>query len=187
MQGPEPDFKTLLIQVQEGNEDAALTLFEQYGPAVRTVVRRTLQRRLRRRYDSEDLTQDVWASFFANPPSPNKVERPEALFGLLARIARNKVLDVVRRETQTLRRNLAREKSLDGSAAWVLNQVPGVEPTPSTRAAFKEKWEKLSSRDRRILELLLDGTPRGKIAAELHVDLRVLREVIRNFFWGDRP
>ena len=63
----ESDFRTLLAGIRSGSEEAAWQLIEQYGPHIRRIVRRRLDRRLRSQFDSVDFVQAVWASFFREP------------------------------------------------------------------------------------------------------------------------
>lgn len=172
------DFTALLQDIRAGSEEAACELLETYGPSIITVVRRYLRQRLRALYDSRDFEQDVWASFFANPPDPEQVNGPEALIGFLIAMAKNKVADAGRRNLGFQKRNLNRQKSLDGSACRVVDAVAEQGPTPSATAAAKERWEALSSRDRCILELLCEGKRREQVAAELGISVKTLHRAL---------
>ena len=182
-------FRSLLEEIRAGSEDAACELMTKYGPAVRRVVRRYLRERerLRRSCDSADFEQEVWASFFAKPPDPNKLDRPEALVGFLVSMANHKLADEARRQFLCQKRDLNRQNSLDGSAVWVRDELAGPDPTPSTAAAARERWEQLPERDRRILELLCDGRSRAEVAVELDVSEKTVQRVVRRFVWGEAP
>lgn len=178
------NFATLMQQIHAGSEDAAFELLKTYGPSIITVVRRALRERLRALYDSRDFEQDVWASFFANPPDPRTVDRPEALMAFLITVARNKVLDAERQHLYSEKRGRKRQQSLDGSACWVVQAVAAQGPTPSAAAAARERWLGLPERDRRILELLSEGKRQDEVAAEVGLSVRTVQRVLYTF-WGE--
>lgn len=180
-------FRALLEEIRAGSGDAACELMTTYGPVIRRVVRRYLRQRerLRGQFDSADFEQEVWKSFFAQPPDPDRLDCPEALVGFLASMASHKLMDEGRRQFDCQKRDLNRQMSLDGSAVWVRDEIVGTDPTPSTVLGIQERWEQLGERDRRILELLCDGQSPAAVAAELDVSERTIYRVVRRFVWGD--
>ena len=104
------EFRILIRGVLAGDAEASERLCRDYEKPILRVVRLTLIRRLRSRFDSLDFVNDVWASFFANPPREGQFENPESLIAYLVRMARNK--------TGEKRRN-AREEKLHGTRAIV--------------------------------------------------------------------
>ena len=131
MTGQDSEFRLLMEGVVAGSDAAAAKLLERYGPAVLQAVRRRLNRHLRSKFDSLDFVQDVWASFFANPPSQHRLHRPEMLVAFLAQVARNKVINVTRQRLQGTKRNVNREHSLDNSTVGGPAAVPAKQATPS--------------------------------------------------------
>src|SRR5205085_6558387 len=91
----------LLAQLREGSEDAAWQLIELYGPHIHRVVRRTLDRRLRGKFDSVDFVQAVWASFFREPAQILEFQSPKQIVRYLATAAEFKVTDEMRRRLST--------------------------------------------------------------------------------------
>jgi RNA polymerase sigma-70 factor (ECF subfamily) len=176
------EFTALMERVRAGSQEAAQLLVDQYGHHILRVVRRTLHKKLRSKFDSLDFQQDVWASFFADQPQKT-FDRPEALAAFLAKLARNKVLMAYRKRCRFQRHNVNREHSLDGSAAYQAGNVAAREPTPSQRVMADEKWEQLLQghppRHQRILVLVRQGYTQQQIAQELDVDERTVRRVIR--------
>ena len=83
----EQDFRDLMRQVQAGSEEAARRLCDVYGSHILRVVRRRLPDHLRSKFDSIDFVQDVWASFFADPPQELGFDNPNALVAYLVRRA----------------------------------------------------------------------------------------------------
>jgi RNA polymerase sigma factor (sigma-70 family) len=180
---PEHAALTALMQgVRDGSQEAARQLVARYGNHILRVVRRTLHKKLRPKFDSADFQQDVWAAFFAEQPRKT-FDRPEALAAFLARVARNKVLMAVRQRCRLQKYNVEREHSLDGSAAVTAGAAPARQPTPSQLAVAQETWDQLLEgrppRQQRILILLRQGYTQEQIARELGVDERTVRRVVR--------
>ena len=71
------DFRPLMQRVAEGSEEAARELVERYGGYVRRAVRRTMDSRLRRMFDSLDFAQLAWASVFRQRDCLERFENPE--------------------------------------------------------------------------------------------------------------
>src|SRR5688572_561220 len=108
-----PPFEELLARAHSGDNEALGQLFELYSDPVRRVVRRMLRSRLRRRYDSADFVQSVWASFVQLPLSNYTFTTPDDLVAFLARIAYNKVAETTRQRLGTQKHDMRRETSLD--------------------------------------------------------------------------
>src|SRR5438552_17620213 len=89
-------FADLMRRIQEGSEEAARQLVQQYGPHIFLVVRRRLPEKLRPRFDSADFVQSVWASFFANRAELGRFQNAENLIAFLVVLAQNKVIDETR-------------------------------------------------------------------------------------------
>jgi RNA polymerase sigma factor (sigma-70 family) len=177
------EFASLMQRVREGSQDAARELAEVYGPHIFRVVRRRLNKKLRTKFDSSDFVQSVWASFFAVQPTVASFETPEALIGYLVAIARNKIVDEIRQRQVSVKRNINRERSLDGSAALQVEALEARQPTPSQIAVAKEQWEgwleKLPSHHQVVLHLLRQGNSQREIAAKLGLDTKTVRRVIQ--------
>jgi RNA polymerase sigma-70 factor (ECF subfamily) len=175
----EDDFHNLLDRARDGDQDAARILYTRYSSYVRAAVRRRLHPRLRRQYDSLDFVQDVWKSFLAAPGDRRQFDSPQALVGFLARVARNKVLEVVRLRFTTEKADITRELPLEAAGAG----VPGREPTPSQTAIAGERWESLVGKFpnsyRVILERLRAGYTYEEIAQQAGVSLSTINRIVR--------
>jgi RNA polymerase sigma-70 factor (ECF subfamily) len=176
------EFRQLMERVVAGSDEAASQLLARYGAAVLQAVRRRLNRQLRSKFDSLDFVQDVWASFFANPPRDGQLNRPELLVAFLTRVAKNKVVDATRQRMQGLKHNVNRERSLDRSTAGGPAQVPAQQETPSQAVSRDEEWLRLLDAQpvvyRRILIMLREGRKPADIAQELHIHPRTIRRLI---------
>jgi RNA polymerase sigma factor (sigma-70 family) len=181
-------FQLLMQRVRAGSPEAARELFDQYGHHVRRVVRRTLHKKLRSKFDSSDFVQSVWATFFAaRPPG---IATPEDLCAFLNRLARNKVVEVFRQRCQTDKYNVNRERSLEGSAAYQATRMAARQPTPSQVAVANEQWDQLRhdlpAHYRDILELTRQGNTQQEIAQKLNLHERTIRRVLRKLALGNR-
>jgi DNA-directed RNA polymerase specialized sigma24 family protein len=171
------DFKRLLEEAQAGREGAAQQLYDEYGPYILRAVRRRLQARLRRRFDSIDFTQDVWASFFGHVASEYELDSPAQLVGLLTTMARNKVADMGRRRGPA-QPETSLEQDLNRGAG-----IASTQATPSQIVMAEEEWRKLLAEQRpvhrRILLLLREGQADATIAENLGLSLKTVQRVAR--------
>jgi RNA polymerase sigma factor (sigma-70 family) len=178
---PEHKLMTLLDEVRGGSEAAAWTIIELYGSHVLRAVRRSMHYRLRNEFDSNDFVQLVWISFFRRPDELGHLHSPRQLVAWLVSIARNKVIDEVRRRLKSKRRDVTRNVYLDLDPA-IGRRLPAKDATPSAVAIAKERWEMLidqqPTRVQRMLELRLGGAKYCEIADELNVHERTVRKAI---------
>lgn len=171
-------FQLLLMQVRTGDESAARQLFEQYSQHVIRVVRRQLHPALRRRFDSADIAQSVWASFFGAARDEFKFQNPAELIGFLCNVARHKTIDQYRRQARTGKRQLRRERPLNDHQLGDPNQC-----TASKITMAEDRWERLL-RDqpptvRAILSLKRLGYTPEEIAERLSLHPRTVRRQLQ--------
>jgi RNA polymerase sigma-70 factor (ECF subfamily) len=176
------DFPALMERVLAGSPDAARALIDHYGPALLRAIRRNLHRRLRTQFDSLDFAQDVWASFFAELPRGRAFRGPDELAAFLATLARNKVVDTVRRRLCGQRHNLNREAPLGLALANGEAAPKAQQPSPSEVAMGHEEWERLLGSQplvyRRVLVLLRAGKTPAAAAEEVGISVRTVRRVV---------
>ncbi len=182
------DFASLVAQLKEGSQDAAWNLVELYGPYILRVVRRTLSREIRPKFDSQDFVQAVWVSFFAHRDRLLDVERPEQLIGLLAAMARHKIIDEVRRRLETQKHDVRRECSIDDSNVVLHDALASSDPTPSQIAMARERWNQLMTSQpdqyREIVNLRLAGETHQNIAEKLGISQKTVQRVLRRLLHG---
>ncbi len=168
MSDAQAEFTRLMQRVRAGDPQAAQEVFDRYSDAIRRVVRRYLHQRLRAQYDSIDILQTVWASFFQVPPESYTFETPEALIKFLSQMAHNKAVDVFRRRLMTGKRNLNRQVSLHEPTRELDKALPVRQPTPSQLAIAAEHWERIirgqPPRVRQVLEMLRQGHTQREVA-----------------------
>jgi RNA polymerase sigma factor (sigma-70 family) len=176
-------FEELVAQLKEGSQDAAWELVETYGPHILRVVRRTLTREMRPKFDSQDFVQAVWASFFTHRERFLDVQRPEQLVGLLAATARHKIVDELRRRLETQKHDVRRERSMDDSNVVVKQNLVSHDPRPSQIAVARERWHQLMHQQpeqcRRIVSLRLAGETHQAIARTMGISQKTVQRVLQ--------
>lgn len=164
----EAEFADLVRRIRAGEQDAAAELVRRYEPLIRREVRMHLEDgRLRRAFDSVDVSQSVLASFFLRATAGQyDLSNPQQLAQLLVTMARNKVASQVRRE-QRQRRDVRRLQPGDE----MLAAVPDGDPTPSEVVACEELLqslrEQLSADERQIVDLRREGASWAAVAEQL--------------------
>lgn len=177
---PQREFERLIHELAAGSEQAAWRIAEIYTPHILRVVRASLPGVVRRRMDSIDFAQIIWASILQRRSYLSAVKSPEHLIALLSTIARRKVTDAFRHNTYQVR-DVRRESKLDTSdleyqAARGGNEEHSIRDrnlTPSQVVGLREKWirvvNSLSQRDRIIVRLRIQGSKFSEIAETVGV------------------
>lgn len=177
------EFRELMDRIRGGSEEAAWELVERYGDRVQRAVRRSLNQRLRSKFDSLDFVQLVWSSFFRTKGQVNRFDRPEELAAFLITMARNKVGMEVRRRLSTEKYNINREISLEQRDARIPFGIPDREPAPVEIVIARERWDRIMEnqpgRYRRIVELRLQGNTHQEIADEIGVAACTVRRFLK--------
>lgn len=178
-------FAELMERIRSGSQDAAREMVEEYGEYVERAVRRMLNKKMRRQFDSSDFTQAVWSSLFSDPANFEKVHGPEDLVRYVFGTGRNKVVEEFRRLLQTGKYNVNRERSLDGSAEYEAIQLAGRDPSPSevasTNEALARTMGKLPLHYQEIFRLRQQGMTQAEIAARTGLHIRTVQRVIHRF------
>ena len=171
-----PAFEELIRRVRTWDQEAAAELVRRYEPAIRRAVRfRLSDARLGSLLDSMDICQSVLASFFIRAASGQyELETPGQLLRLLTAMARNKLNSQARKQ-YTQRRDGRRVTSggEDEGRFVAKGESPSVEV--AARDLLQEVHRRLSSDERRLLELRNQGHDWAAIAAELGTGAEALR------------
>jgi RNA polymerase sigma factor (sigma-70 family) len=177
------DFRGLLGRIKEGDDSAAWELVEHYGEDIRNAVRRTLNRRLRPKFDSLDFVQLVWSSFFRKNTHTGYFTTPEELVSYLVAMARNKVGMETRRRLISKKYNVNREISLEEKSQDYQGEIPSLSPTPMEFAIARERWDSLLSNSpnhyKQIVQLRLQGRTCQDIADNLQIDESTVRRFLK--------
>jgi RNA polymerase sigma factor (sigma-70 family) len=160
-------FRDLIRRVRAGDGQAAAELVRLYEPTIRRVARvRLADSRLQRLFDSQDVCQSVFGSFFVRAAlGEYELETPEQLLNLLVTISRKKVIDQARR-AKAARRDYRRVEP----AAAHEHQWAAGGPTPSQEVSGRELLQefrrRLTDEERQLADARAAGRDWNQIAAE---------------------
>jgi RNA polymerase sigma-70 factor (ECF subfamily) len=165
--------KDLFAQQCQGDARAAGELFGRYAVRLIALARSRLSAKLATRVDPEDIVQSAYRSFFTNARAGHyDVQSGQDLWQLLVTITLHKILDQAEHfaaQKRDVRReqNFGSEDSLLGLQAHLASR----EPSPVEAVALVEEVEqamrRLEPRQRRMLELRLQGFSIEEIAATM--------------------
>jgi RNA polymerase sigma factor (sigma-70 family) len=168
------EFAALLERVHQGDESALGRLVQGYEPEVRLIARLRLGPGLRCYLDSMDLVQSVHRSLLRGLRQHKfDISTPAKLLALAATVVRRKIA----RHWRHLRHEQAHR------AAHInpdeIEQALSREASPSETAALHDQLsyllDGLKEKDRRLIELRLEGYSTVEVAHQLGVDTDSLR------------
>jgi RNA polymerase sigma factor (sigma-70 family) len=172
----EQAFQDLIRRVRTGDKAAAAELVRDYEPAIRRVARiRLIDTRLQRYFDSLDIAQSVFASFFVRMAlGQYDLDKPEQLLKLLATMSRKKLVDRIRKEEASCRdyRRLA-------AFGPTVGQALASDPTPSQEVAGQELLEEFRKRLSADERYLADQRSLGRDWAQIAADQGGSPEALR--------
>jgi RNA polymerase sigma-70 factor (ECF subfamily) len=167
--GEDTSFEELMRRVRAGDGAAAEQLVRCYEPTIRRVVRvRLADARLQRLFDSMDICQSVFGSFFVHAALGDyDLGTPEQLLGLLVTMSRKKLVDQSRRAGAARRDYRRTREAADGrEKQWAAD-----DPSPSRQVAGQELLEefrrRLTDAERQIADRRSAGLNWQEVAAEL--------------------
>ena len=176
------DFERLLAGLRAGDPAAIDTVCRRYGGFLRVAVRRHLHPRLRPRFDSVDVVQDVWLSFLTIPPERLQFDKEQDFIAYLGRVVYHRVVELFRQRFDLQKDNVAREASPELLSPGT-DGIAGSTATPSTYAVAGEEWEQLMLQfpegHRAILRRLREGHEHRDIARLANVSLSTVNRVVR--------
>jgi len=167
----------LLDQLARGDVEAAGALFAAYAPYLRALVRRQVSDQLRAKFDSADVVQSVWVQVVRQLGRDGwSIEDEARLRGLLATIARRRLLTRVRKHANDLAPDQPREAEVE--------TVPEHRfPRPSEVAQADDMWERMLEICPRehhpVLILKREGLPLTEIASRTGLHEGSVRRILR--------
>jgi len=195
----ESSLAELLQRLKNGDDSAATLILDRYEAQVRLVVRRCLPRVLRSRFDSQDIMQSVWRSFFqrlrgevveddhaVSQPAPGDpslvVGDSSQLFAFLSRMAKNKVIDQYRRET-TQKADIHRQCTISDENGHEMDPPSSAESPEELVTAADElsHWRSLVPQNRRVLlDMKAYGLSSKEIGDQLGISERTVQRVLED-------
>ena len=179
MNEPGDNLGTLMEEVHAGSDSAARRLVELYGDEIRRAARSRLNAKLRARFDTIDFTQEAWKSFFAGVPERPRFKSAAQLVAFIKRLAGNKVIDEVRRQLYSDKRDIKREQAIGETQTTRMLASKAADPAEviADREELSHQLHRLSPRDRQIIEFRLAGHSIEKIAEHFGIHARSVRRV----------
>jgi len=180
-------FRQLMERVRSGDNEAVGEVLRQFETEVRIVVRQRLPKRLRVRYDSMDFVQAVYQSIMVDwrSDSGTQFQSPQQMLAYLSSTARNKVIEIYRRETKTRKYDIQKEVarvSSSNKAEPEAYEPQGTDPTPSQYAQARELIDHLTKGKpavvARILELRQQGLTFEEIGQQVGLSERSVRRIL---------
>jgi RNA polymerase sigma-70 factor (ECF subfamily) len=173
---PEPTFADFIRRIRAGDEQAAADLVRRYEPVIRLEVRRRLHDpSLYRIFDSMDICQSVFASFFVRAGAGQyDLDEPTHLLKLLVAMTRNKLAFQAR--AQHYPRRDSRRVQPDGEQA--LRAVPAgtcPQQVAAGRDLLQEVRRRLNTEERRLADLRGEGRTWPEIATAVGGNAQALR------------
>jgi RNA polymerase sigma-70 factor (ECF subfamily) len=158
-------FQDLIRQVRAGDEAAAAELVRLYEPAIRRAARiRLADSNLRRLFDSMDISQSVFGSFFVRVAlGQYELDGPEQLLRLLVTMSRKKFADHLRRQ-HAARRD---QRRLQGLGLGGVDAQPSPSRQVATRELVDQFRQRLSEEELHLADLRALGRGWDEIAAEV--------------------
>lgn len=156
-------------------DEAARVIWDHFEARLRSLVRRHLDNRIRRREDEQDILQSMYASFCHGQLEGKETPRSrQELWKLLVRITLCKVVNTANRHLAA-RRDIRRERTdptrTDNTALfpdWMLQHVDRMGPGPEERIIALEELDRLLQalpEDlRQVVLWKLDGHTNAEIA-----------------------
>jgi len=176
---PDDTVTRLLDRMTAGDVAAAEQLFLTFEPYLRKVVRRQLPDYLRRKFDSVDVVQSVWADLLRGWGEPGRtVPTADYLKAFLVRATRNRFIDRVRQHQAVLAYERPAEGDFDPVAYG-----PDPAPPASELAQADELWEQMLAlcppEHRDALELRRQGCTLEEVAARTGLHEGSVRRIFR--------
>ena len=173
----ESAFRDLICRIRAGDGKAAEELVRSYEPAIRRVVRvRLVDARLRRTFDSMDICQSVFASFFVRAAlGQYELETPQQLLNLLVNMSQNKLIDRAREEGAD-----CRDYRRTAPVGEHGDRLAAAAPSPSEEVAgaelLQEFRKRLTEDERQLAEERAQGRDWPEIAARRGASPEALRK-----------
>jgi RNA polymerase sigma factor (sigma-70 family) len=179
------EFEFLLQQARAGNVEAVRRLCEEHSEKLRRVVRRYLDPKLRRQFESDDFLQSIWGSFFTRPEGPGPFQSAQELERYLCGMARNMVIDKGRQRLHTQKHAALDQDSWTKEAEQT---AVGREPAPSQILIADERWERIRAPlppiQQEMLDMLRQGHTHREIARRFKTHPKVVQRLLHCLLEG---
>ena len=169
---------SLVRRFRRGDSDAATALYLRYVHRLNALANANVAGELRARFDSEDVVQSVFRTFFRRVSTGNyDVPDGDELWGLLLVVTLNKSRKLAVRH-RAAKRNIRR--TVDAGESQPLDGF-GCDRASMAELQFAidEFTEALNEQDRRIVEMRVDGCEVAEIAKNLGKSKRTVERILQ--------
>jgi RNA polymerase sigma factor (sigma-70 family) len=184
------DFQDLLARISQGDEDACREVVDRHSAILRTVVRRRLNRQVRRLVDPIDLVQDTWIAFFGYLRRGKTFVGREQLLAFLLNVARNKTLEANRHHLECRKRDVRRVLPLGTVDPTAEETLLARDPAPVNLLIAEETWERLLMGRRPVQQLVLAyrraGHTHREVADASGLHEKTVRRLLQHVLGGVR-
>jgi RNA polymerase sigma-70 factor (ECF subfamily) len=170
---PDP-LDNLLAQLRSGDLDAARHICTAFEPYLRLVVRRSLPRALRTKFDSVDVVQSIWVDVLKGFREGRwQFATLGQLKSFLVRVTRNRLIDHCRHHRRDLRHQRPLGAMGDACIPWA---------GPAEIAAADELWEQMleacPAQHHELLDLRRQGYTLAEIAERTGLHESSVRRIL---------
>ncbi len=174
--------RSLLLRFQEGNQDAATTLYMRYAKRLQVLAKAQTGQQLAARFDPEDVVQSVFRTFFRRAvESGYDVPAGEELWQLLLVLALNKVRTLATHH-RAKKRDVGRTSCPTGFEEVHAGASGQDDMAYETmRMVVEELIADLPKPQDRIVELRIEGHEIQQIAEMTHRSKRTVERTLQQF------
>lgn len=167
----------LLPRLNVGDEAAVEQMFLAFEPYMRMVIRRRIAGSLRAKFDSADIVQSVWADVVHNLRQAKwKFENLDQFRAFLMKMARNRLIDRVRKHRPALQREIA--ISPDRSDALPADRCPRVSEMYYADELWHQMLQVCPSDHYELLTLKRQGASIAEIARQSNLHEGSVRRIL---------
>ena len=173
---------SLVRRFQLGEQDAATALYRRYAERLEKLAVRNTGNDLAVRFDSEDVVQSVFRTFFRRVQGgAYNLPEGEELWRLLLVLALNKI----RKLAAHHRAQKRSVKTTTSPGTELLQQLPGNHEDglalESLKTVIQEVLSDMTETQQQIVTLRIDGWQLSQIAKETRRSLRTVERVLQTF------
>jgi RNA polymerase sigma-70 factor (ECF subfamily) len=179
MPDPADDFGALAARIREGDDEALALLLQRYESEVRRAARALLGPALRPYLDSIDIAQSVHLLLLTGLREHKMtISTPEKLVSLAALLVRRRIsFHWQRLRRQQRLETMPEEGGVVPVEYLATERRPSVDPAAvaEARDQMRNVLDKLSTDERKLVELRLEGLSTAEVGRRLDLDPAVLR------------
>ena len=168
----------MIRRLDDGESQAFQDLFDQYSERLRVIVSRNVNDKLAKRFDSDDVLQSAYRTFFRRlGGSEFNIANSQELWRLLVKITVCKTQTFARRHTAD-KRNVDAENR-DADLELVLKNEVSVEDATSLWEEVNEVLAGLPEQAGTIFYLRLEGESKTGIADQLNLSRQTVHRTLK--------